>query len=153
MATTSERSATSGGDIVLIASAPISTQILALLGPETLPRQLDDARPLAVDKHDFVGVDDRNGLGHVQQGGSPSPFDRIQATRLAARCIELLVDQVGQDRAESAMIGLERGRIHFTPLADFPSMIEADAHRPRLQRWMALRPLAKVMARPGHHPN
>jgi hypothetical protein len=32
-------------------------------------------------------------------------------------------------------------------------MVEADAHRPTVQRWMALRPLAKVMARPGHYPN
>ena len=29
-------------------------------------------------------------LGHLQQGGDPSPFDRIQATRLAARCIAFL---------------------------------------------------------------
>ena len=92
-------------------------------------------------------------LGHVQQGGSPSPFDRIQATRLTARCVEFLVDQAGRDDPDSAAIGLERGRIHFTPLAALPSMVEADAHRPTVQRWMALRPLAKVMARPGHHPN
>ena len=92
-------------------------------------------------------------LGHVQQGGSPSPFDRIQATRLTARCVEFLVDQAGRDDPDSAAIGLERGRIHFTPLATLPSMVEADAHRPTVQRWMALRPLAKVMARPGHYPN
>ena len=30
-------------------------------------------------------------LGHIQEGGDPSPFDRIQATRLTARCIEFLV--------------------------------------------------------------
>ena len=32
-------------------------------------------------------------LGDVQQGGDPSPFDRIQATRFAARCIEFLIEQ------------------------------------------------------------
>ncbi|MFW5933131.1 MAG: 6-phosphofructokinase, partial [Actinomycetota bacterium] len=26
-------------------------------------------------------------LGHVQQGGNPTPFDRIQSTRLAGRCV------------------------------------------------------------------
>ena len=31
-------------------------------------------------------------LGHLQQGGAPSPFDRIQATRLAKRCIEYLIE-------------------------------------------------------------
>jgi 6-phosphofructokinase 1 len=88
-------------------------------------------------------------LGHVQQGGNPSPFDRIQATRLAARCVDFLVEQAERDAPGSAVIGLERGRIHFTPLADLPSMVEPEAHRPKVQRWMALRPLAKVMARPG----
>ena len=33
-------------------------------------------------------------LGHVQQGGDPSPFDRIQATRLTAGCIEYLLEQL-----------------------------------------------------------
>src|SRR5690606_32923589 len=33
-------------------------------------------------------------LGHLQQGGNPSPFDRIQATRLATRCIDYLIEQV-----------------------------------------------------------
>ena len=32
-------------------------------------------------------------LGHLQQGGAPSPFDRIQATRLANRCIDYLIEQ------------------------------------------------------------
>ena len=32
-------------------------------------------------------------LGHVQQGGDPSPFDRIQATRLASKCVEYLIEQ------------------------------------------------------------
>ena len=31
-------------------------------------------------------------LGHTQQGGRPSPFDRIQASRLAAVALERLVD-------------------------------------------------------------
>ena len=32
-------------------------------------------------------------LGHMQQGGTPSPFDRIQATRLAGKCIDWLVNE------------------------------------------------------------
>ena len=32
-------------------------------------------------------------LGHMQQGGNPSPFDRIQATRLATRCVEFLSER------------------------------------------------------------
>jgi 6-phosphofructokinase 1 len=88
-------------------------------------------------------------LGHIQQGGDPSPFDRIQATRLAARSMEYLIAQASGIEPESAFIGLEHGRIRFTPLTAFPDLVEPDFDRPREQSWMALRPLAKVMARPG----
>ena len=88
-------------------------------------------------------------LGHIQQGGDPSPFDRIQTTRLASKSLEYLIDQVLSDTPASAFIGLLHGKIRFTPLTEFPNMIEPEAHRPREQSWMALLPLAKVMARPG----
>jgi 6-phosphofructokinase 1 len=88
-------------------------------------------------------------LGHVQQGGDPSPFDRIQATRLASKCVEYLIEQAEAETPTSAFIGLQKGKVRFTPLSEFPALIEPGVHRPREQGWMALRPLAKVMARPG----
>ncbi len=50
-------------------------------------------------------------LGHVQQGGDPSPFDRIQATRFAARCIDFLIEQAQSPEPAGAFIGLEAGGI------------------------------------------
>ncbi|MCP4965732.1 MAG: 6-phosphofructokinase [bacterium] len=88
-------------------------------------------------------------LGHIQQGGDPSPFDRIQTTRLASKSLDYLIEQALSDSPESAFIGLMHGKIRFTPLTEFPDMIEPEAHRPREQSWMALMPLAKVMAQPG----
>jgi 6-phosphofructokinase 1 len=102
-------------------------------------------------------------LGHVQQGGDPSPFDRIQAIRLASKCIDYLIEQAtnqdptghqpaGRGRVESpggAMIGLERGQVHFTSLEDFPRLVEGEARRPKSQWWLALRPIARIMAKPG----
>jgi 6-phosphofructokinase 1 len=34
-------------------------------------------------------------LGHVQRGGSPSAFDRVLASRLGARAVELLLEGQG----------------------------------------------------------
>jgi len=34
-------------------------------------------------------------LGHLQRGGSPTPYDRLLATRLGTRCAELIADDVG----------------------------------------------------------
>ncbi len=88
-------------------------------------------------------------LGHVQQGGSPSPFDRIQATRLASRCIDYLVEHANEGAPGSAMIGLKGGRVQFTDLAYLPDLSEDHVHRPRRQTWLDLRPVASVMSRPG----
>jgi 6-phosphofructokinase 1 len=85
-------------------------------------------------------------LGHIQQGGDPSPFDRIQANRLAAECLGYLMDQAGRRAPESAMIGLERGKIRFTALDSFPLLVESEAQRPIEQPWLGLRPLAHLMA-------
>lgn len=88
-------------------------------------------------------------LGHIQQGGDPSPFDRIQATRLASTCVEYLIEQVGAGEPQSAFIGLRRGKIRFTGLDRFPALTEQEAHRPLEQSWMSLRPVAQIMAGPG----
>ena len=87
-------------------------------------------------------------LGHIQQGGDPSPFDRIQATRLASKCIEYLVEQAHADDPGSAFIGLQKGKVRFTDLAEFGRLTEPGAHRPRDQSWMSLRPIAEIMSGP-----
>ncbi len=84
-------------------------------------------------------------LGHVQEGGDPSPFDRIQATRLTARCIEFLSEQLESGARASAMIGFQSGRLQFTDLTSYPTLIEHDVQRPLEQRWMDRRGLAKIM--------
>ncbi|MEO1061889.1 MAG: 6-phosphofructokinase [Actinomycetota bacterium] len=84
-------------------------------------------------------------LGHVQQGGDPSPFDRVQAARLASKSVEHLIEQALSDTPRSAMIGLQRGKVRYTPLARLPSLVHPEFHRPLDQHWMDLRPLAEVM--------
>lgn len=50
-------------------------------------------------------------LGHVQRGGTPSGFDRVLATRMGAKAIELL------NNGESGlMVGLEKNEIITHPL-------------------------------------
>jgi 6-phosphofructokinase 1 len=88
-------------------------------------------------------------LGHLQQGGDPSPFDRIQATRLATRCIEFLIREAGQTSPSGAFIGLQGGKVHISDLEDLPRLVDMDHQRPKKQWWMELRPIAKIMAQPG----
>ncbi len=88
-------------------------------------------------------------LGHVQQGGDPSPFDRIQATRLAAKCIDFLVKEAGKVSPAGAFIGLQAGQVTFTSLGDLPRLVDQELGRPKEQWWLKLYPIAKTMAQPG----
>ena len=89
-------------------------------------------------------------LGHLQQGGDPSPFDRIQATRLASRCIAHLVEAIEAGDTAGAMIGLQGGRVAFTPLDRLPELLDADADRPADQPWLDdLAPIADAMSLPA----
>ena len=52
-------------------------------------------------------------LGHLQRGGSPSPIDRIWATRLGVEAVELVV------AGKSGVIPIRRnGEVDVVPLAD-----------------------------------
>jgi 6-phosphofructokinase 1 len=88
-------------------------------------------------------------LGHQQQGGSPTPFDRIQATRLAVRCVDYLIEQAGGDSPQSVFTGLEGGKITSTGLEDYDRLADRKFGRPHHQWWMDLRPIARIMAQPA----
>ena len=85
-------------------------------------------------------------LGHVQQGGNPSPYDRIQATRLATRAMQLFDEPHGAETAPALVVGLQRGQLATTNVADVPSLTEQGVERPLNQWWLSLRPLARMMA-------
>jgi 6-phosphofructokinase 1 len=90
-------------------------------------------------------------LGHLQQGGAPSPFDRIQATRLATRSIHYLIDQVENNQRQSSFIGLQGKNIQFHDIEDFPRLADQEHQRPKQQWWMDIRPIFDVLAKPGNH--
>ena len=88
-------------------------------------------------------------LGHLQQGGDPSPFDRIQATRLSGMCLDYLIEQCEKGGHDSAFIGIEKGQILFHDMRDFDRMIDAEHQRPREQWWMGLKGIASLLAKSG----
>jgi 6-phosphofructokinase 1 len=90
-------------------------------------------------------------LGHLQQGGNPTPFDRIIAARLTAHAVEFLEEQFNNTDSEMAAscIGMVEGHLQFTPLYEIPRLMEERFQRPKRQWWMALRPVARILAQPG----
>jgi len=88
-------------------------------------------------------------LGHLQQGGNPTPFDRILATRLAKRCVERLIDEAEAGSDGALAIGLNDGVVGFSDLENLRRKVDPSLQRPRHQWWMDLRPIAQVLAQPG----
>jgi 6-phosphofructokinase 1 len=85
-------------------------------------------------------------LGHMQQGGNPSPFERIQATRLASRCIEYLTQKAESGTVESAFIGSQGGKITIHDMENMVRMSDLAHLRPKEQWWLQLEPLVKQLS-------
>ena len=86
-------------------------------------------------------------LGHFQQGGNPSPYDRILATRLAAHCINFLSAQLESGSAEGSFIGLVEGKVTLFPLSRMSEMVDWTYRRPKEQWWLELRPVVSAVAK------
>jgi len=85
-------------------------------------------------------------LGHQQNGGDPSPFDRIQATRLAKRCMEKLFAESVKENPESSFCGFINGNVVFTSLSEFYLLSDPVLQRPLKQWWLTLRPVAETLS-------
>ncbi|HYO84983.1 MAG TPA: 6-phosphofructokinase [Dermatophilaceae bacterium] len=95
-------------------------------------------------------------IGHVQQGGNPTPFDRLLATRLVKHAIGDLADQLAAGKAEARYVGMVEGRIASQPVAHMLEELDLDARRPLEQWWLGLRPAVVAVserhARAGEQP-
>ena len=84
-------------------------------------------------------------LGHVQQGGVPTPFDRINGVRLAAQVTDWMTEQVASGEAVHAFATPDGMR----PVRDLDDLVDWDVRRPKDQWWMVLKPvLAALGSRP-----
>ncbi|MBD3690142.1 6-phosphofructokinase [Nanchangia anserum] len=86
-------------------------------------------------------------LGHLQQGGEPSAFDRVLATRLAARAVDELAEQFATDDSDARFIGLDHTGIVSYPFDDMKHMVDTQKRRPKNQWWLALAPLISAVSR------
>jgi 6-phosphofructokinase 1 len=93
-------------------------------------------------------------LGHLQQGGDPSPFDRTLATRMASESVEYLIREASAGSAgAAAFIGILGGKLTITPFDELPKLMDLENKRPKEQWWRQLAPIAELLAAPGpEHP-
>ncbi|XP_043592090.1 ATP-dependent 6-phosphofructokinase isoform X2 [Bombus pyrosoma] len=99
-----------------------------------------------------------NIIGHMQQGGSPTPFDRNLGTKMGSKAVEWFSEQLKKysnngnkittmDADSAVMIGIVRRQYRFTPFTELIEVTDFEHRIPTYQWWMKLRPLLKVLAK------
>lgn len=96
-------------------------------------------------------------LGHTLQGGTPSPLDRVRATRLALRCCEFLETETLKQRASTsvleknysdqtaAIITIQGATICFTSAKEMASNADMKNRRGKTAWWHNLKDLVELM--------
>jgi 6-phosphofructokinase 1 len=94
-------------------------------------------------------------LGHMQQGGNPTPLDRILATRMANEAVKF-VERACNESAKhpseeppAVCLGMVEDQIKFTPMYEIPRLYDIEHQRPKQQWWMDLRSIAQMLAQPS----
>lgn len=86
-------------------------------------------------------------LGYIQQGGEPSPYDRILATRLVHRALDELSVQMKNGTYSAQAVGMTKEGMGFIDLQQMPMLVDPEKNRPRHQWWLELGELIPVLCR------
>ncbi|KAI7868080.1 6-phosphofructokinase [Spinellus fusiger] len=106
-------------------------------------------------------------LGHIQQGNTPSPMDRIRATRLAMSCIEFIEShtmgllkichqqhlpipiELSLEAASIAVVGLAGENIQISSVKDLLAVTDIKNRKPTKGWWYEHRDLIDVLSGRG----
>ena len=86
-------------------------------------------------------------LGHIQQGGNPTPYDRNIAIRFTTKAINKLIELAESSQNDCAFIGYDNGEMKFTDLFEFPRMVDLKFSRPKKEWWLRIREISEVFER------
>uniref|UniRef100_A0A665VIB4 ATP-dependent 6-phosphofructokinase n=1 Tax=Echeneis naucrates TaxID=173247 RepID=A0A665VIB4_ECHNA len=99
----------------------------------------------------------KNVLGHMQQGGAPSPFDRNFGTKISAKAMQWiskkLVETFRNGRVfantedSCCLLGMRRRALVFQPVVQLKDETDFVHRIPKEQWWLKLRPLMKILAK------
>ncbi|OXB83458.1 UNVERIFIED_CONTAM: hypothetical protein H355_006305 [Colinus virginianus] len=97
-----------------------------------------------------------NVLGHLQQGGAPTPFDRNYGTKLGVKAVLWMSEKLQEayrkgrvfaNSADSAcVIGLRKKVVAFSPVTELKKVTDFEHRLPQEQWWLNLRLMLKMLA-------
>ncbi|XP_010641916.1 ATP-dependent 6-phosphofructokinase, platelet type isoform X2 [Fukomys damarensis] len=98
----------------------------------------------------------KNVLGHMQQGGAPSPFDRNFGTKISARAMEWITAKLKGSQGKGkkfitddsiCLLGIRKRNLLFQPVTELKKETDFEHRIPKEQWWLKLRPLMKILAK------
>ncbi|XP_063076122.1 ATP-dependent 6-phosphofructokinase, platelet type-like [Engraulis encrasicolus] len=99
----------------------------------------------------------KNVLGHMQQGGCPSPFDRNFGTKIGAKAMQWISKRLqdfyhegrvyANTEDSACLLGMRRRAMTFQPVTQLKDETDFVHRIPRDQWWLKLRPLMKILAK------
>ncbi|XP_035420178.1 ATP-dependent 6-phosphofructokinase, platelet type isoform X2 [Cygnus atratus] len=99
----------------------------------------------------------KNVLGHMQQGGAPSPFDRNFGTKISAKAMQWISKKLKETYRKGkvfantddsvCLLGMRRRNLVFQPVAELKNETDFVHRIPMEQWWLKLRPLMKILAK------
>ncbi|XP_069067302.1 ATP-dependent 6-phosphofructokinase, platelet type isoform X5 [Pleurodeles waltl] len=99
----------------------------------------------------------KNVLGHMQQGGAPSPFDRNFGTKISAKAIQWISRKLKETYRQGrifantddtvCLLGMRRRNLLFQPVVQLRDETDFVHRIPQEQWWLKLRPLMKILAK------
>uniref|UniRef100_H3C7Q4 ATP-dependent 6-phosphofructokinase n=1 Tax=Tetraodon nigroviridis TaxID=99883 RepID=H3C7Q4_TETNG len=99
----------------------------------------------------------KNVLGHMQQGGAPSPFDRNFGTKISAKAMQWVTRKLGETFRQGrvfansedscCLLGMRRRALVFQPVVQLKDETDFVHRIPKEQWWLKLRPLMKILAK------
>uniref|UniRef100_UPI003AABF499 ATP-dependent 6-phosphofructokinase, liver type isoform X4 n=1 Tax=Centroberyx gerrardi TaxID=166262 RepID=UPI003AABF499 len=98
-----------------------------------------------------------NVLGHLQQGGAPTPFDRNFGTKLGVKAVQWISERITENFRQgrvfanspdtACVLGLNRKVIAFSPVTELKDVTDFEHRMPKVQWWYNLRPMLKMLAK------
>jgi len=86
-------------------------------------------------------------LGHIQQGGDPSPLDRVNATIIVAGVIKHIEECVNKKDTVGYMVGLKGSGVEYTPTTEFDKLVDSKYKRPKHQWWYeTVKPVVEMLS-------
>ncbi|PYI20374.1 6-phosphofructokinase pfkA [Aspergillus japonicus CBS 114.51] len=95
--------------------------------------------------------------GHFQQGGKPSPMDRIRALRMATKCMIHLEsyagqspEEIAQDEMSASVIGIKGSQVLFSAMGGETGLEATETdwsrRRPKTEFWLELQDTVNILS-------